>query len=330
LLCFVALLGFSGCDLLRALGFGEDEPAPEQPAPPPYVGKGVPVYGADNEPSIKKKFGVTLTGKAGVNAAFQELHAFIQNGGLDTATNVIQLGNYIDLEGGLTVTAYGEGGGGFSSANDWNSTITIQDADRGKLSRLIVVGINSFQDYASYVYQEDTDNPSRPHVVFQFQNIPVTRRMNDLNTAGSSTNTGGYPASEMREYLKKNFYDGLTTTAGVPAEVLWAPSRVMATADATDKKMPINDLLWLPTLYEMLGEYSVTAETQQNQPRLAYNDNSSRKKVDKSRTTYKAYWLASGEFTGNAAFYTVKTDGKKNSTSGAVNPLGVAPAFCVQ
>jgi chitodextrinase len=303
------------------------------------VAPGTPVDGASDEPNIKLKFegSKDKTEKAGVEAAFLELSAYIKNGGLDnTETNVIKPGNYIDLEGGLEIAD--ADGSTFSSGVDWNSTIIIADANRGKLSRLIVVGINSFKTKGDYVYQGDnTDNPSRPHVVFQFQNIPVEYRMND-----TSSNKDGYPESEMRKYLTPlkdvggndvpgtgNFLAGLKN-AGVPEAVLWGPSRVMATADATDKKITINDLLWLPTLYEMLGETSVTAETEQNQPQLAYyNDSSPRKKVDKSRTTDGIYWLASGQFGDNTAFYTVKANGR-DEPHGAATVLGVAPAFCVQ
>jgi hypothetical protein len=309
------------------------------------VAPGTPVDGASGEPNIKLKFegSKDKTGEPGVEAAFLELSAFIEKGGLTDYSDVIKPGNYIDLEGGLKVEAYtGEdtnGGGGFSSADDWNSTITIADADRGKLSRLIVVGINSFQNNGPYVYQGDnTDNPSRPHVVFQFQNIPVTRRMN-----ATGSNKGGYPASEMRKYLvpvteegspnpvagSGKFLAGLLE-AGLPEAVLWGPSRVMATADGLGTKTTINDLLWLPTLYEMIEENSVTAETAQNQPRLAYyNDDSPRKKVDKSRTTEGIYWLASGQFTGDNMFYAVRTNGKRGNYD-ATMAYGVAPAFCVQ
>jgi hypothetical protein len=53
--------------------------------------------------------------------------------------------------------------------------------------------------------------------VFLFQNIPVIRRMNETDS-----NKGGYPGSEMREYLTKNFLAGLIE-AGVPEGVLGGP-----------------------------------------------------------------------------------------------------------
>jgi hypothetical protein len=94
----------------------------------------------------------------------------------------------------------------------------------GNLLRLIVVGINSFHSKDKYTV---TANNGVPHLVFQFQNIPVSRRMNM-----SDSNGGGYAASEMRKYLipvdgdtdanSGAFLTGLLD-AGVPKAVMWAP-----------------------------------------------------------------------------------------------------------
>jgi hypothetical protein len=98
-----------------------------------------------------------------------------------------------------------------------------------------------------------------PHVVFQFQHVPVEHRMNDVDSSSKNTNAGGYPASEMRKYLtwvdgnkteNGSFLTGLEK-AGVPVEVLWAPSRAMSNKDGA--AIIINDLLWLPTEREMMG-----------------------------------------------------------------------------
>jgi hypothetical protein len=42
------------------------------------------------------------------------------------------------------------------------------------------------------------------------------------------SNSGGYAASHVRNYVKTNFLEGLER-AGVPVEVLWAPVRYMST-----------------------------------------------------------------------------------------------------
>jgi hypothetical protein len=256
-----------------------------------------------NPGSLKEQFGIDTDGQEAVKDTFTALHEFIKAGGLENANtkDVIKLGDYIDLESGLAVDAYGEGDntGAFSSLNneDWNKTIQLTASGTqyptGTLNRLIVVGINSFHSNRGVVNNGNTDAPTyngdengqykiednddTSHVVFQFQNIPVNRRMNPTDS-----NTGGYPASEMRKYLvpiKKgeseeteggNFLDGLIK-AGVPKDVLWAPSRVMATSDTTTET--IKDLLWLPTEREISGTSSYAAkkgETAANQARLEY------------------------------------------------------------
>jgi hypothetical protein len=337
LLCFVALLGFSGCDLMRALGFGGDEDEPEVPAPAQRV-YGVPVAGAENMPNIKYKFGVAKTGQEGVKEAFLELGAFIQNGGLaadakiaDPNKRVIQLGNWIALEDGLKVEAYGADGnnktGDFvyspdnSNWDNWNAVIPLGSA--GRLNQLVVAGINSFNA---------VNGNNTPHVVFQFQNIPVSRRMNPANN-----NTDGYLGSEMREYLvpvtkgdqlvegSGNFLAGLVK-AGVPEGVLWGPKRLMA--GATE---PIEDLLWLPTKWEMSGNNTDTTDTATDQARLEYYNTPGFHRKGSSPAnsiTGVNYWLASVANASNFCF--VNPSGNSSSSQPASNANGVAPAFCVQ
>ncbi|GHV32611.1 hypothetical protein AGMMS4952_23280 [Spirochaetia bacterium] len=142
---------------------------------------------------------------------------------------------------------------------------TITDAaitggtDRGNLLRLIVVGKNSFKSGTAAA-----NNPSAPnHVVFQFQNIPVTHGMNPTNS-----NAGGYKDSEMRVYLTNDFLPGLKA-AGVPESVLWAPSRRVwngflsseSGSSSTNTVVDtIADELWLPTEYEMLGTRNTSSQ----------------------------------------------------------------------
>jgi hypothetical protein len=215
----------------------------------------------------------------------------------------------------------------------WDTEIKWGNSDSsGKMNRLIVVGINSFDG--------KNGNKDTPHVVFQFQNIPVTRRMNP-----EASNAGGYPASEMRKYLTPvtgvdgsgNFLAGLKN-AGVPEAVLWDPARVMATKKTEDPKTEtINDLLWLPTEYEMFGKKSDAdiSEDENNQVQLAYyalNNNKNFTKVAKTDKVYPAaveeqseYWLASAA-KNETRFCIVQSSG---SIASATQSKGVAPAFCV-
>jgi hypothetical protein len=334
---------------------------PDTPAPSDVLGK--PVTGAASQQNIKYKFEGSKgkTGKPGVEAAFKELSAFIQGGGLANNPGVIQLGHYIDLEDGLSVAAYGEGEntGEFSFSDystkegkPWDKPIKAtndtNNKDRGQLNRLIVVGINSFQsspEDGEYKYPDGEEAP--PHVVFQFQNIPVSRRMNPADDT-----PGGYGASEMRKYLTPvgtdsesgKFLAGLID-AGVPEGVLWEPKRVMSKGPSGGT-VTIEDKLWLPTEREMFGRREISYdadETASNQARLAYYVGGlSLEKVDKDLPGYPnitnvtsndsvMYWVASAA--NDNEKYTFCGVNKSNrpveSAINASTASGVAPAFCV-
>jgi hypothetical protein len=279
-----------------------------------------------------------FTGAAAVDAAFHELSAFIKKGGLSDQPGVINLGDWIDLES-LTVEAYGDGNGGFAADNDpiVPDPPLIEGYD-GKLLRLIVVGINSFQPNESYDVPE---NAGVGHVVFQFQNLPVTRRMNETNTNG-----GGYRLSEMREYLVGvdgkggNFLAGLKT-AGVPEDVLWPLVRYVANGynDNPRGTDALTDLLWLPTEREMFGSqtYSFAGETEENQARLEYytsNGYEYRLKFLGNNSIGSAYWMSSPLSGSQSPFCSVTSVNPGSQSSAGYHsanvPYGVAPAFCVR
>jgi hypothetical protein len=347
----------SGCE---ALG----DSAGEDPLEPEYIPTGVPVEGAAGMPSIKEKFGVTLEGTAGVNAAFLELSAYIQGGGLSSpGDTVIQLGDWIDLEGGLTVDAYGtvnvyammDDTGAF----DITPSSPPFDDYEGKLLRLIVVGINSFhsgrgvkadetkistvngEDNGQYTIQ---DNDDTPHVVFQFQDIPVFRRMDD-----SGSNAGGYRDSEMRKYLlngtnyddvaRISFLAGLEN-AGVPEAVLWAPKCYVSARITYDAAhlAPIEDVLWLPTAREMLGSSgcSTADETAENQAWFEYYDSPVKRKKHDSSSLLYPYWEASqlaasvSSSWASISFCVADSNCGYDFHARVWSVLGCAPAFCVK
>jgi hypothetical protein len=307
----------------------------------------------DIENSIRTKLGVTATGKDGVTATFTKLHEFIEGGGLTAVQTTIKLGDWIDLAGGLTVQAYGgtdgNGGGAIDETTGKNYFVEpVQppfDGYRGRRLRLIVVGINSFNE---------KNNNNTPHVVFQFQNLPVSRRMNP-----TKTNAGGYAASEMRRYLTTveddnesgKFLAGLQD-AGVPVGVLWAPTRSVSTGSGTEITT-ITDLVWLPTEREMVyngasrygdhtyGPYANTAETADTQARLEYysgtddsnlavsaHTESNGKRVKYTPQVEFRYWTASPYASNTAAFCTILKVSQFNDAS--YTAIGCAPAFCVK
>jgi hypothetical protein len=324
--------------------------------------------------SIKEKFGISTTGtKEAVTETFNALHEFIQAGGLtnDKTKDMIVLGDWIDLEAGLTVSRYHRGA---YPAKDTSNVET--DEANGKISlayssaanpqllRLIVVGINSFHSgrgmTADPTPQATTNggeaagqynvkvNDATQHLVFQFANIPGFHRINP--TADGST--GGYEASEMREYLvpviKENtevpesghFLAGLVT-AGVPQNVLWGPTRYVATVGKDNKLedcAPLNDLLWLPTRFEMFGASqtgngAMLSENAGNQARLEYYLTDDRRKKSFNNTSDNNQWLSSvstnsGTQSDNKNFNGVNADGGARNAAASYRQ-GVAPAFCV-
>ncbi|MDR2864898.1 MAG: DUF6273 domain-containing protein, partial [Spirochaetaceae bacterium] len=234
----------------------------------------------------------------------------------------IKLGDYVDLAG-LVVTGYGSGGA-------INET-TNQDlgGSKGKLLRIIVVGINSFNPHANNAgadYAGGVTSPI-PHIVMQFQNIPVTRGMNDTSMA--------YEGSEMRTYLKANFTEGLKL-AGVPmyeGTIIWGPTRKITNTvqNGTDT---ITDTLWLPTEREIFNSRTYsndTYETPADQAYLEYYTGDPERVKYNTGEDQQWYWESS-PFGGNSLRgCAVNPNGSAGNGAGTVSYAGgVAPAFCVK
>jgi hypothetical protein len=280
--------------------------------------------------SFKEKFGIASTGTSSVTEAFTTLHTFIQAGGLNLDPPVIRPGDYIDLAS-LRVEAYnGEG-----RVTAVNTPINKQPYEgyEGRLLRLVVVGVNSF--HSRDEYRAPPENDAVPHVVFQFQNIPVSLRMKSPYNSSNE----GYEGSDMRRYLvpvegaegSGAFLRGLTE-AGVPEEILWAPTRFITENGNHDfegypdriqyyyenfgilyalaeKAQTIRDKLWLPTHYEMNGGARVNGsyahawfrgspnsryETPENQAKLDYYYEGTDKMIKYDRDSGASfYWLGS-------------------------------------
>jgi hypothetical protein len=209
------------------------------------------------------------------------------------------------------------------------------------LCRLIVVGVNSFQSRNGYTYQRKRTPPA--HVVFQFQNIPVKRRMNPMDT-----NEGGYGNSEMRKYLTQvdddpatgNFFKGLVAV-GVPDGVVWTPARAVSDGNNTLKIID-SDKLWLPSglnIYDcreyqggwgpLYVDTKYSPETTENQAWFEYGFAATSTRI-KWTESASSYWLSSRENEWGG-FYISPSDGDNHYDSGASSSskLGVAPTFCV-
>ncbi|GHV92586.1 hypothetical protein AGMMS50268_30890 [Spirochaetia bacterium] len=261
-----------------------------------------------------------------VRDTFTRVSNFIRstNGSDSQIGAKIELGDYIDLDT-LTVAAYlapitslpqvvDPTAGGFSVSNtDFGAN--------GRLLRLIVVGINSFHSRGAYTV---TLNNGTPHVVFQFQNLPGKRRMED-----TYTNANGYAGSQMRTYLTVNYLAGLNG-AGVPTTVLWAPKRYMAKSGNYSTEITlIEDTLWLPTEWEVFGssEDSSSSETAANQARLDYYTSDPSRIKWGSTGVAEFYRLATPNAIRSNGFNAVAPSGVRGGAFGAT---GFAPAFCVR
>jgi hypothetical protein len=292
------------------------------------------------EMDLKARFGISASGTQGVTEAFNALHYLISapNEG-DNFTTDIHLGDWIDLDS-LTVARYHTGTEAPDNTNDIDTDTNREngaidtanmDVTNGKLLRLIVVGIDSFNG---------KNGNTTPHVVFQFQNLPGYHRMNP-----TATTVGGYAASEMRTYLTDYFYPGLTA-AGVPDAVVWTPSRrvwngfTQAERDANTHSSAnttvdtITDKLWLPTVWEMFGSNSsvLVYENAGNQTWLEYyTDNTSRIKYNSSNVA-ALYWEASpySQSGGGQVFVSCGSGGHNDIGFSANAGFGCAPAFCVK
>jgi hypothetical protein len=280
------------------------------------------------------KFGIKESGYGSATAAdvtntFNAVKIYINTSAV-TASNAttasaklgdIALGDYVDLPS-LSVAAYGgsdgSGGGAFSNTK----------------ARVQVVGVNSYTKNGN----------TGKHLVFQFKDLMVNRRMN-----ATDTNAGGYAASEMRKYLTTvsgdnnsgKFLAGLLA-AGVPQAALWAPSRVISGAAA------IADMVYLPSYWEIQktdawGDSSVVnGESSDNSAWFSYyspagsasNLGSTEGKNIRIKKTHgtasAAWWWFASPYSGSSSHfcgvYYVGYDYYYNASSAG----GLAPVFCVK
>jgi hypothetical protein len=273
---------------------------------PAVTAKSKKLSGRRTGAGIAHTFGTT-----GVSNTFNAVHSYLSEVSAEqlAADGIIQLGDYIDLPS-LTV--------------DGIKVIDKELNGHGRLLRLIVVGINSFNAGGAY---SGNDNGTNPHIVFQFQNLPFTHKME-----ATATSDNGYEGSEMRAYITGEFFNGLMA-AGVPGSIIWAPTRYVANKgkDANNTHT-IRDKLWIPTEREIFGRrlFSVeTHETAANQARLEYYIGSESKIKYSTSNSDSWYWLASPDSGSNTPFCFTSERGSAGAVI-ASSVGGCAPAFCVR
>jgi hypothetical protein len=295
------------------------------------------------------KLKVTTEGTERVNATFRALHDYLEflrtEVGEDAinelkAENFIRLGDYVDLPF-LYVDGY-QGAEDTEPLGVINETDNIDFGEKGRLLRIIVVGRNSFNPGAGNSYYKGGVEDAMPHLVMQFQNIPVWRVLHH----GSGPIS--YADSDMRKYLVKvsdpevleegNFTEGLIL-AGVPmdTDIIWAPNRELNNTlqTAVDE---IKDKLWLATEWEMFGVgimLNHTLENQKNQAFLEYYlEEGNKVKYAKRETSpyYKTtdYWEVSPNAALGSSYFPSLLNGTFIRAISINLDNGVAPAFCVR
>ncbi|GHV58427.1 hypothetical protein AGMMS49579_25920 [Spirochaetia bacterium] len=258
----------------------------------------------------------------GTAATFNAVHAYLQS---KTAAQVeserrIQPGDYIDLP---AITVAG------TTVTDQPITKAPFEGYEGRLLRLIVVGVNSFNG--------KNGNGTSAHLVFQFQNVAFEHPMNPATEKDKyGTVKGGYRDSAMRAYILGDFLPGLIA-AGVPESILWGPKRMVWNEVGAKDAAEISDKLWLPTEWEIFGgntwtsTISSTYETEENQARFAYYDDYDvRLKYNSSSDRSSRYWLASIDERLHARSFLYTDRGHHVGTGNPDFIWGCVPAFCVR
>jgi hypothetical protein len=225
-------------------------------------------------------------------------------------------GDYID---GIDLSAIPAERGG-TAGQVWNDTY--------KNNRIV---ISAFNPYKGVGDTEVTKN----HIRFDFENVPLRGRMN-----ASDTNTGGYPASEMRAFLDGANGDGTGDKSGVTTAAFLKALKTQI----GDHILPIRRLLskkgdwawvtcslWLPSEDEFFGESAWGESNYGDGQKLhipLYRD-SYQYRIKRYNGGRDWWWLNSPSSGSAAYFCYVYTNGAANyHNASAVG--GCAPAFCVR
>jgi hypothetical protein len=269
----------------------------------------------NKDPNLAVKFGVidagAVTRKADVTETLKKIHEHLES---HPDAEGIALGDFIELPE-LNVAGYPDNDG----------------EDDGKIdglakAHILVVGINSFNKLPWN---------NTPHLVFQFENALVARKM-----LGASSSKYSYIGSGMQTYLQENFYDGLKNAAGVDNQYFFEPSRRVAES-WNGSAVEVKDPVWLPTEWEMFGEKknAPTVEDTGNQVWLEYYNTGSETTDAQHRTkllssTALTYWWLASPHADSYAKYacSVSANGEPdtaNAVATSAELLGFAPAFCI-
>jgi hypothetical protein len=195
-----------------------------------------------------------------------------------------------------------------------SGSLNVPWNDTYKNNRIVLSGFNQYKGCGS---TENTKN----HFLFTFKDVPLDKRMN-----ATSTNVGGYAATEMRTFLESDFKNALIAALG--GDFLYPVQRLHATSDTAWTWY--TDTVFLPTEYEVFGApiWSHVGYGGGFQCQFPIFRDSCEYLVKRLNGTRRSYWLASMQAGSSAYFVNVYYLGRSHSYI-ASSALGCAPAFCV-
>ncbi len=151
-------------------------------------------------------------------------------------------------------------------------------------------------------------------VRFGFRNTIAHRRMN-----GDWTNEGGWPECYMRRYLNKEVIKWL------PDELVEILSPIKTVQIHDGETLECEDLLCLPSEYEVFGEAYYSKYNGIDKQFPFYRDRINRIVVDKDGDP-DFWWLASPHASNATTFCVVSSSGSAGNSDASYS-LGVAPGF---
>lgn len=179
-------------------------------------------------------------------------------------------------------------------------TEIIEELKDGRKAVIVVTAVNLYKD---------------GEVIFGFRNTIGNYVMNE-----DWTNKGGWPKSEMRRYLNKEVVNLL------PDELVGMISPSITRQVRGEEVMASEDLLFLPSEYEVQGETIFSEYNGTDKQFPFYKERANRIVVDEDGDP-DCWWLASPYASSTTYFCYVSYDGNANAAAAASDSFGVAPGF---
>lgn len=192
--------------------------------------------------------------------------------------------------------------------------------DKGQAYRLFNVedSIKCKLKDGSYIFIDigGIDVYGQGEVIFTFRNSFGDYEMNERNT-----NNGGFPQSKMLRHMEEILRQ-------LPDDLQSVITPRHITQEFRGGKFECDTKLWLPSIYEVLGERAAqyTCESGEKQIPL-FKDIKNRIKLNKDGSDTVWYWLRSPYVGGAASFWLVSAGGCYYY--GASGSYGVCPCFLI-